>query len=509
MNLKYLLLCLSTFFLASCYDDQGNYDYRDINEIRVIGGIDKEYSVFTGITTMKITPILDFSQDSVPEDRFRYKWYVVNDNFNSHADSINISTQRNLEYKVTLPKASYYLVFTVKDTRTGVEWIEKTILNVTTLFTNGWLLLGDRDGFASLDMVTISTKDTTVVRDVLKDSGLPPLRGPRKMFSVNYQDNNNWPWVNGCFILTDDGTYELDRQTFDTDESMNYRYYMYDSDIKEKFAPSDFAQNGWYNRVMIADSMLYVNPSLSAAGGFGLPVCKYDQYGETFKVWPELMYAKDADGSYSYDAYLLAYNMEAKRFVQFKTSSLFCNNLPDNEGDPFKWETGNDIVAVFNSKYMSGSVATSYVIMKSPDSRYYLYSFTTGASDGTPKKGKRYDITSLPGIGQAKMFVFSGNYPYMLYAVGSQLHACEFLDAAISHKQFDGFGADEITLLHFETTKEADKDVFYIGTYNSTTGGTVQKYKLLDNPDDILIEKVEGSKWNNLGRVTSMTWKWY
>lgn len=508
MKIRYWIVCLFTFCSVACYDDLGNYDYQEINEIRIIGMQDN-YSAFTGFTTLNIVPELDFSLDSLPAGRFEYRWYVVNSNFTAHEAPITISDRRNLNYRVELPKAAYYLVFDILDRETGVEWSKTSVLDVTTLYTNGWLLLGERDGFASLDMVTISATDTTVVTDVLKNSGLPALKGPRKMFSVNYPDNKNWPWVNGCFMLTDDGMYELDRETFASGAGMNFRYYMYDPDIQNSFAPSDLVQYNSFSRLMIADSLLYANSYLSTAGGFGVPISRYEQGGKTFKVWPQLIYAKTTAGTYEYNGYQMAYNVEAKRFVQFRADHFVCQNLPDNAGDPFAWETGNDMVAVFNSGLKTGGIAVSYAIMKSPDSRYYLYSLTTGNRSSSPKKGKRYDITSLPEIDRASQFVFSANYPYMLYAAGAQLYACEFLDSGITSQILPGFNTDEITMLHFETTREAGEEVFYVATYNRETGGTVQKYKLADDPNEIRIEKVENSRWTHLGKITSMCWKWY
>lgn len=503
--MKYILLCLSFFSIVSCYDDLGNYNYKEINEIKVVGGIEKEYSAYTMVSTLKINPKLSFTQDSLPVDRFEYTWYAGSTDFNK-AKLIKLSNSLNLDYFIKLPKDSYILELRVKDKETNVEWSTQTNLSVTTLFTNGWLMLGEKDGYVALDMVSIpGGGDTIVTTDLLKNSELPPLKGPRKMISINRPDNPAWPQVNGCFMMTDDGTYELDRVTMASDVSKNIAYNIYDPNVSSKFAGSDMIQNSAYARILIGDNTLYVNGSLTSSGAFGNPANKYDKYGATFKVWPEIMWSINSWGSFSYNQ--MVYDMDAKRFVKFRNSSSFCTILPDNAGDPFTWETGNDMVAVFNSKYVSQGYKTSYAIMKSPDKHYYLYSFVPGTKDG-PKKNNMFDITSLPGIDRAKMFVFSGKYPYMLYAVGSELHACEFLVSGVTHKKLDDFDKDEITLLHFDTYKESTQDVFYVGTYNTTTGGMVQKYQLKDDPNDIIIEKI-GSKWEHLCKVTSMCWKWF
>lgn len=507
MRLYYILFCLGMLFLASCYDDLGSYDYRDINEVKFIGGMEEEYSAYTMVDTLKIRPKLLFTQDSTTAGRYEYSWYVGVANFTS-GKVMKISDQRDLAYPVTLPRNTYILTFGVKDKETNVEWRTEATLYITTLFTNGWLMLGEKNGNVALDMVSVSTVgDTTVITDILKNSGLPALKGPRKMISINRPDNTFWPWVNGCFLMTDDGTFEMDRVALTSDVSTNILKDMYDPDVSRKFAGNDMVQNTSYHRFMIGDNTLYVNGSLSTSGAFGNPVNKYGKYStEYFKVYPEIIWGVGSWGSLSNNQ--MVYDMDGKRFAKFRYTSANCDTLPDNAGDPFTWKTGNDMVALFNSKFVSSGSQTSYAIMKSPDSHYYLYSFQPALSTG-PKKGSRHDISSLPGIEQATKFAFSGKYPYMLYVVGSKLHACEFLSSGITHKEFDGFGDDPITMLHFDTYKEGTRDVFYIATYNDATGGTVQKYQLKDDPNDILIEKIEGSKWDKLCKVTSMCWKWY
>ena len=507
MRLQYILFCLGLFVVASCYDDLGNYDYHEINEIKVVGGIAEEYSAYTMVDTLKIQPELSFSQDSATTGRFEYAWSITPATLGV-GKTTKISDQRDLVYPVNLPRATYILTFGVKDKETKVEWSTKTYLNVTTLFTNGWLMLGEKDGHAALDMVSISTLgDTMVITDVLKNSGLPPLKGPRKMISINYRENPSWPWMNGCFLMTDDGTFEMDRVSMTSDVSTNMRGSVYDPEISSDFAGSDMLQSS-YCRYLIGDNKLYINNSLSSSGTFGNPANKYDKYSTTyFKVFPEIIWGGSSWGAYLSGSQMI-YDMDGKRFAKFKNTSVNCDTLPDNAGDPYTWKTGNDMIALFNSKFLSSGSQTSYAVMKSPDNRYYLYSFQPALSAG-PKKGNKYDITSLPDIAQATKFAFSDRYPYMLYVVGAKLYACEFLSSGITHKELDGFGTDPITMLYFDTYKEYGKDVFYVATYNDQTKGTVQKYRLKDDPNDIQIEAVKDSRWKNLCKVTSMCWKWY
>lgn len=499
MKLKYIISTLFAIGIFACYNDEGNYDYQEINEISVRDSLKEEYSVYMLADTLKISPVLNFTQDSTTAGRFEFSWYLTSLEY-EEGKITKISDQLNLVYPVTAKEGSYKLSLGIKDLKTGVEWLTHSTLNVTTLFTNGWLMLGEKEGNVALDMVTISTKgDTIITRDILKNSGLPVLKGPRKMVSTAREGYN--PWYAGCFLMTDEGTFELDRKSLSSDISTNIRSVIYDPTINDDFSASDLFQNGTYHRYLLGDNKIFVNQSLIQSNSYGNCINKYTQYSEEyFNVYPEAiwqfnpMYVQGKQ---------LVYDMDNKRFAQFTYMSSYCDTLPDNTGDPFEWKTGNEMIAINNSLRIVEGAQVSYAVMKSPENKYYLYSMLPALA----KKLERYDISTLPGIAQAKQFGFSSKYPRMIYATGSKLYACEFLPSGITHKELEDFG-NEITMIHFDNAKESKKDFFYVATYNETDGGTIQKYQLTDNPNDMKTEKFERSRWEKLCKVTSMCWKW-
>ena len=48
----------------ACYDDKGSYDYKDVNEVEV-DGLGTSYNLIFKKDTLKITPELKFTQDSL------------------------------------------------------------------------------------------------------------------------------------------------------------------------------------------------------------------------------------------------------------------------------------------------------------------------------------------------------------------------------------------------------------------------------------------------------------
>ena len=58
MKYKILLFFALTWFtVLSCYDDKGNYDYKEVNELNISGIDDKVYyERIAFVDTLKLTP---------------------------------------------------------------------------------------------------------------------------------------------------------------------------------------------------------------------------------------------------------------------------------------------------------------------------------------------------------------------------------------------------------------------------------------------------------------------
>ena len=85
----------------ACYDDKGSYDYKDVNEVEV-DGLGTSYNLIFKKDTLKITPELKFTQDSLSLDRYGYEWIVVSGISGSEETREVIGTERNLKYFVEL-----------------------------------------------------------------------------------------------------------------------------------------------------------------------------------------------------------------------------------------------------------------------------------------------------------------------------------------------------------------------------------------------------------------------
>ena len=89
-KIGYILLLASLVFVGACSQDQGNYDYIDLDEPAISGIEDME--VFT-LSRLQLTPQIEGGDFS--SDKYAYEWMVLNQN--TADEPVIIGTERNLD----------------------------------------------------------------------------------------------------------------------------------------------------------------------------------------------------------------------------------------------------------------------------------------------------------------------------------------------------------------------------------------------------------------------------
>ena len=91
---------LMAALLTSCFDDKGNYDYQNINEV-TIEGIDrtKVYELFSYESTLTINPVVKSTVGD--EKNYDYTWKIIPKNAESEEgdqEKYVVSKEKNLVY---------------------------------------------------------------------------------------------------------------------------------------------------------------------------------------------------------------------------------------------------------------------------------------------------------------------------------------------------------------------------------------------------------------------------
>ena len=153
--------------------------------------------------------------------------------------------------------------------------------------------------------------------------------------------------------------------------------------------------------------------------------------------------------------------------------------------------------------------------MKDKEEHRYLYSYALRYQYGWESivKNKKYSLEKATDLDKAKFFGASAQRTYLIYATGSKLYAYDYV--AETTKVLEDLGDQEITLLHYDILIDTgtNDDFFYLGTYDPSqpkeTGGTLTRYRVVNDPNNILVEKVPGFSWSGLCKIKSIDFKKY
>ena len=508
--LIYILLPL--LFLTSCSQDKGNYDYVQLHEPVITGLEDKAVLTFS---RLQITPDLG---SEFPSAEYDFEWMVLNDAGSSEA--VVIGTELSLDYEVTLAPGSYTLFFTVTEKTTGLYWRESLSLTVSSSVSEGWMVLCSDEGVARLDMVSVVTGET--FRDVLKDNGMPQMKGPRKIQWLSDKTDASSPY----YLLTDEGATRLGKDAFEWKPEYDFSYEVAGQD---NIIPYSIVSAG-FGKVVVSGTNAHYCEIMGIDGLYGSPVNK------GFGVAPYV--GANVLATQIYAAVHLLYDIDAKRMV------AFCPLLATNDlgaldpvagmdemgqvaegmapgagvlGNAFdKWPVGYDFVYMENTRYDPGNakMGMTYVIL-SDGAKCYLYGVQLGDmlryADCTYVIGKGYygDLSGCKDIlSNDALYAFSSLKNYMYYAVGSTVYRVDLSVATPKSEVHLTFPGEEITCLKFNLYQKSEnyqKSFDLIVGTNKAGAGTLRVYEGRDSEGDFT--GVEPAVYDGFAYIKDVTYK--
>lgn len=152
MNMKYIfMIVVFTCLLSSCYEDKGNYDYQQMNDITINLSLPDGKTKYSLGDVLEISPELAFAKGFESEN-LTYSWTF---------DRKEISTDRNLKWLIDEEGENSHIRLAVKDENTGVTYFESVLVSVTSRYAeNGWVVLSkNEDGTSMLTYLEQTTKE--------------------------------------------------------------------------------------------------------------------------------------------------------------------------------------------------------------------------------------------------------------------------------------------------------------------------------------------------------------
>lgn len=464
----YILMIGLAVGLISCYRDLGNYDYREINEVKVLALPDQVK--YTGIDSLIVLPVLEYTQE--PQGEYTYEWSVIRTGIMLGADNkaIVIGQAKELRYFVELPAGKYIATLNVTDETTSLVWKSNFNLTVSSPTYKGWMVLCDDHGKARLDMMEDSGEASMLSFDILSRTPLPVKHEPWKMQIVTLDMGGSWE----IFMLTGEGGVRLVPEDLSWEESNDFPYLMADPALQD-CKPQVFCGSATVGTLMIADGNAYWRRH-QGSPLFGRPVNGVD--GRLVKLAPFIGYQAGESTLFGANNFVL-FDEENGNFLKYYRNDDVCKVIP---GFP----EGYELVFMQNTTYNEG---TTYAILKK-EAHYFLFSFLANEL-------KQLDWTEMdiPGLDQIQYFAFDPLYPYLFYADDQALNLYNWLEEPGKRiKPMLSLEGQEVTLLKYNMTFEGSLEngavypdrYLLIGTLDAAGVGTFSMFEPQPNMQELL-----------------------
>lgn len=213
-----LLLCCMAIF-ASCYEDEGNYDYHAINEVS-ISGIPSTVEV-DRLETLTLTPTLEGSLYGEDESQYEYQWEL---------NKKVISTEKDLNYEVTNSTGAYTLRLSVidKNNKTKGFAVTNLVVNSSTS-SDGILVISNQNGVGDMSYLRFDKENATFSSMFYNKNHETPLCHNAKQLYQSYVDGcktfSNKYGGQGIKIACDEGMLCISNMTLETNGSLDEQFF--------------------------------------------------------------------------------------------------------------------------------------------------------------------------------------------------------------------------------------------------------------------------------------------
>lgn len=408
-NLIYSLLFMLGAWLASgCYKDLGNYDYSDINQVEFSGFPEEIQYAYRLSDTVRVSPSVEGTLQGKDLSNYSLKWQaVVKSGSVDGKTTFDLDSNRlDLEYFVQLPEANYTVYLLVKDNTSGVTWRKGFDLKVVSATYEGWLVLSDVDGHARLDMVSTSTGEEKMIRDIWQNTPLSQMEKPKALKLLGSMYGTT------LYLLTEDDCIKLDDDDFSHDY-MNDLMYEFAA-WEDGFVPTCMVSTYEGCRLCIGKNGVYGKTTVTQAI-YGMRLNKLEGETDYFEVAPAI----GISGVYYYTYFgtFILYDVTNRRFVQV-AANMGKMHMPTAKEEVFSFNTGKDFVHMSNT--MHGGAGETYTILKDDVGKLWLYGI--GISTYVSQIDGHYYQLEAPEIEKATAFAVHPRDYDLYYAVDNKIY---------------------------------------------------------------------------------------
>lgn len=496
-----ILIISAVAILASCYDDKGNYDYNEINEISVDTEMTGTYFAVDRFDTLRIEPVLQFSQGEISEDQLEYKWEMYIDDWaGSDTQATVLSREKNLNVQITRAESVnlYALVFTVTETKSGCSYRQKYTVSIQPSVMSGLMLMQDDGGRARLDYFASTLSEPTFAAphhfaDVLSsaNNGFQMNGTPIGVTYSVVTKSSYEPQVKRLYVWTDKEVALMEANDFSVLHS-NDEMFMVKPAILN---PECIIRSGNYSTYMINDGDVHVlNQQATMSFGY--------QFSRALKSNSTLSYADVKFAPYVYqpdefESYTgfsaILYDTIGKRFVKVDGATAA---EPEIKAFDQQNEAALKLFDVNNiGKDMvwmgKGNAGQGFAVFADGEGKREIYRCRFNIrSTVTDEEGNQevnpqvynqamgvYDLSAVAEGSDAKFFETSRYANYVLYASERNIYTYDFSSRRATLIN-DPFPEDEvITAMKIYNVEsytanltDVSGNLLYVATWNGKEG---------------------------------------
>ena len=463
--IAFLLFTMVT--LSACYDDKGNYDYKDINELEII--LDEDIYEVTLGEELKIEPKFNIEIDE-SSTRYTYEWFV-NDKTRPEWN------QRNFSWEVDTLIKRGNISLEVTDHKYGVKYMNSNALAVSGVYESdlSWIILSDVGGKSQLSYFSCleydedteefkSVKFSNDVYSMVNDGELGT--GPISM-QVHFREGVDWndEIIGNVCVFQESGAVDFSGESFAKEIDMKDAFDggIYPEGVTVVY-PGTFMdmidvlmdQKGRLYSRLKASSEVYNSEYF-----LHMPLC-FDKETEPLEQ------CQVARGFYRANrtGYALIYDGKNKRMLYINNPDSWdgivgagrLTALPAcGENDkieeivPLNNMAGYELLRMI----MYGAGYPNYgfflVLREESTNKVFVQLVIMTGANGDPRivEIKKYEVTGLPGIPTHVTLTLSSP-EYAFFSVGKDVYYFDLNNPKSAVKHYQNFNA-EITAMSAET----------------------------------------------------------
>ena len=433
MKINAIILFLFSFSLCACFDDKGNYDYREVAEI-TIENVPEVIEVLGNSDHIIVKPkVISSLEGEITGDNVNFEFsYKIEIKGGGTIESgqkwvdLNPTKTLVLDTLAAFVANTYVGWFTVTDKRSGVQTSATFDIKVSSPTYEGWMVLCNEGEVerVRMDMISVISAERVIpAYDVLTPLGLPELKRAK---GIGFYPNRFANPSDVIYVMSGEGTFKIDRETFKTDASWNINNIDFIippvDEVVICYTPVNSSGSvGALASISVTDvGNAYAQVFDAAGAAFEYPInTSVRGSNPEYRVAPfvGVSLARPGNGSTA-----LLYDVDNRRFVGWKygydaDAMQTLTPLPDPENGLFSFRTGMELVYMESTRYSGGLV---YAIFKDDAGKRCIYGINM-SGNGFVQEAK-YENLNAPDFDKATSFAFHSQFPYMFYAVGNKVY---------------------------------------------------------------------------------------